>query len=60
MINLLFRSPERVKPPTMCSFKSDIWSVGLMVYELATGDNPYKLTAKSSVFDKILALLDSK
>jgi serine/threonine protein kinase len=38
-----FRSPERLSPDRKeYSYNSDIWSVGLVMYELATGKkNPY-------------------
>lgn len=49
-----------MKPPTCCTYKSDVWSVGVMIYEMATGDNPYKLTADSSIVDRILGLLERK
>lgn len=35
-----FMSPERISGQDY-SFPSDIWSVGLVVYELATGEYPY-------------------
>lgn len=35
-----YMSPERVKGETY-SYPSDIWSYGLVLYELATGKNPY-------------------
>lgn len=39
----IFRSPERLSINSESySYKSDIWSIGLVLYELATGKkNPY-------------------
>jgi serine/threonine protein kinase len=34
------RSPERIDGKTY-GYSSDIWSVGMVVYEMATGMHPY-------------------
>ena len=36
----IYMSPERITGKKY-SYPSDIWSVGLVIYELATGDEPY-------------------
>jgi serine/threonine protein kinase len=38
-----YMSPERIEGKEY-SFSSDIWSLGLIVYELATGSFPYKFS----------------
>ncbi|KAK4472862.1 hypothetical protein MN116_004074 [Schistosoma mekongi] len=39
-----YLAPERVNcgPIKNCGVKSDVWSLGLSIYELATGTNPYE------------------
>ena len=39
-----YMSPERIQG-TKYSFPSDVWSLGIILYELATGNYPYPLKA---------------
>ena len=37
------RSPERLENKEY-SFSSDIWSLGIVIYEMATGEHPFQLS----------------
>lgn len=43
-----YMSPERVQGGKY-SFPSDIWSLGITLYEMATGENPYSNTVSPIV-----------
>jgi serine/threonine protein kinase len=49
-----------VKPPATYNYLSDIWSFGLVMYELAIGDHPYKMLKDKPILHKILHLLEEK
>ena len=40
----MFRSPERMDGKYY-TFSSDIWSIGMVVYEMTTGRHPYPETS---------------
>ncbi len=52
---MLPRSPERISGEEY-SYSSDIWSLGLIVYELATGIFPYKFS--NVLIDNIQSIIE--
>lgn len=50
---LMYMSPERTVGKNY-SFSSDIWSLGLIVYEMATGKHPYSPTSKSMTYIQMI------
>lgn len=48
-------APERIKRKEY-SFPIDIWGLGILVYELATGDYPYKLRIGEKLENVIIGL----
>jgi len=41
-----YMSPERLEGEAY-SFSSDIWALGIIVYEMAIGESPYPMTDKA-------------
>lgn len=50
---LLYMSPERCEGEDY-SFSSDIWSIGMVIFELATGRYPYKKGAFPVLWDQLM------
>lgn len=46
-----YMSPERIENDKGYSFEGDIWSLGLVVYELAIGQYPFK--ESTAFFDMV-------
>lgn len=46
-----YMSPERIENEQGYTFEGDIWSLGLVVYELAIGKYPFK--ESTAIFDMI-------
>lgn len=42
-LNLINRSPERVEGNAY-TYSSDLWSIGISIFEMATGKHPYPET----------------
>ena len=47
---LCYMSPERLDG-SFYSFPSDIWAMGIIVYEMVTGKNPYPPTDKPIILN---------
>ena len=45
---LCYMSPERIEGLAY-SFSSDIWALGMIVYEMVVGQSPYPLTDKAII-----------
>ncbi|CAD8120564.1 unnamed protein product [Paramecium sonneborni] len=50
---LMYMSPERTEGKNY-SYASDIWSLGLIIYELATGKHPYAFSNKSMTYIQMI------
>ena len=50
---LSYMSPERLEGLEY-SFPSDIWAVGMIVYEMVTGQNPYPATDKAIILSEYM------
>ena len=50
-----YMAPEMIKGN--CVFESDIWSIGVILYILVTGKQPFRGKDKESVFKKITMLI---
>lgn len=51
-----YMSPERIQG-TEYSFPSDVWSIGIILYEMMTGHYPYPLDV--SLVDLCMHIMDS-
>lgn len=51
--DLWFRSPERMEGGAY-NFSSDLWSVGVTVYEMVTGGHPYPDTSNPIVLYEMI------
>ncbi|MCK4778410.1 MAG: serine/threonine protein kinase, partial [Actinomycetia bacterium] len=49
-----YASPEQIKDPKRVSISSDIWSLGVMFYELLSGEKPFDGANEASLFFQIL------
>jgi serine/threonine-protein kinase ULK/ATG1 len=48
----LYMSPEALKK-NIYSIKNDIWSIGIIVYELLHGETPWECKTESELIDKM-------
>ena len=53
----IYMSPERIEG-IKYSFPSDVWSIGIILYEMATGNYPYPL--KSSLVELYEHIVNSE
>lgn len=51
----LYMSPEALKK-NIYSTKNDIWSIGIMVYEMLHGETPWECKTESELIDKMTKL----
>jgi len=49
-----YMSPEMIQRPESCDFRTDIYSLGISLIEMISGEKPYKGRTQKDVFDKIL------
>ena len=50
---LCYMSPERLEG-SMYSFPSDIWGLGIIIFEMVTGQNPYPPTDKPIILNELM------
>ena len=50
---LCYMSPERLANQEY-SFPSDVWSLGIVIYEMATGEHPYALTDRPIEIENLI------
>jgi serine/threonine protein kinase len=50
---MCYMSPERLDGSNY-SFPSDIWALGIIVYEMVTGKNPYPTTDKPIILNEMM------
>lgn len=53
---LIYMSPERITNKKY-GHNCDVWSFGLVMYELATGDNPYKFEKGNAALTKVVQVI---
>jgi serine/threonine protein kinase len=53
---IIYMSPERILNKKY-SHNCDVWSFGLMMYELATGLNPYKFDKEKAPLARVVQVL---
>lgn len=56
---LLYMAPEQIKN-SQCSVASDIWSLGVIAYEMLTGDKPFVAHSEVDLFEMQRAGLQRK
>ena len=44
-------SPEAIKFPELYSPERDVWSIGVMLFKMLTGEFPFKGNNKEEVFE---------
>jgi serine/threonine protein kinase len=49
----LYMSPEALKK-NIYSVKNDIWSIGIMIFELLHGETPWECKTEKELMDKII------
>ncbi|MDI1446546.1 serine/threonine-protein kinase [Polyangium sp. 6x1] len=50
-----YTSPERLRDPTHVDPRTDIWSLGIVLHELLTGQSPFEAKTISSLYFRIAA-----
>jgi len=55
---LCYMSPERLDGKDY-SFPSDIWALGIIIFEMVTGKNPYPTTDKPIILNEMMKKQDS-
>jgi serine/threonine protein kinase len=55
LVNPLYRPPESLRDNTY-SEKSDIWSIGIILYEMLTGDIPFTANDQRGLLQELLSI----
>uniref|UniRef100_A0A7S3LMB3 mitogen-activated protein kinase kinase n=1 Tax=Aplanochytrium stocchinoi TaxID=215587 RepID=A0A7S3LMB3_9STRA len=55
---LKYMSPERINNATY-SYTSDIWALGIVIYQCATGRYPYETPPSTSYIERVQAVMDN-
>ena len=50
-----YMSPEMIQKPATCDFRTDIYSLGISLIEMVSGEKPYKGRTQKEVFEDILS-----
>lgn len=50
---LSFMPPELLLPPHVISVKTDVWSMGMLLWEMWTGELPFAGHSRSSIIQRI-------
>ena len=52
---ILFMPPEVLRPPHVFSTKTDVWSLGMLLWEMWTEATPFEGLTSAAVMERILA-----
>lgn len=50
-----YMSPEQIREARSVDARADIWSIGVILYELISGENPFRAATVGSTFSKIFS-----
>ena len=53
--SVAFMPPEILNPPHIASTKTDVWSLGMLLWELWTGGRPYLQLTRAAILERIEA-----
>jgi serine/threonine-protein kinase len=51
----LYMSPEQLRDPRACSIAGDVWSLGVILYEIIAGFSPFSAPRHSAVIASVLS-----